>query len=65
MHNGIKTEKIRLSTGAIYTPEKGNPPVYPCSHCEKARQCAASFDVCPAYMDYEHMTAIYRRTVFD
>lgn len=69
MHNGIKNPSIELSTGEIYTPEKGKPPVYPCDKCKqqslvKWRQCNSGFGVCAAYMDYEHMNAVYKRAVF-
>lgn len=70
MHNRIAIQTIKLSTGETYTPQKGKPPVSPCLNCkeqslEKWGACNAGFGVCAAYMDYEHMNAIYRVTVFD
>lgn len=69
MKNKIKS--ITLSTGEIYTPEKGKPPVYPCLTCKnktpaKFVECffSCTCDVCDAYMDYEYMLAVYKTTVF-
>lgn len=62
--------RIELSTGKIYTPEKGKPPISPCTNCKekdlaKWGACNAGFGVCAEYMDYEHMNAAYKRTVFE
>lgn len=70
MHNGIKNQTIELSTGETYTPENGKPPAIPCRACkektpEKWGDCNRGYRVCAAYMDYEHMNAVYRTTVFD
>ena len=67
MHNGIEPKKVTLSTGEVYTPQKGKPPVYPCLTCppEKLRKCLLDYNVCSVYMDYEHMNAIYKTAVFD
>ena len=64
-----KIQSITLSTGDIYTPEKGKPPVCPCTTCKekslaKFGECNSGFGVCAAYMDYEHMNAVYKTTVF-
>ena len=60
-------QKVTLSTGEVYTPRKGKPPVYPCLTCppDKLKKCQINYDVCSAYMDYEHMNAVYKTTVFD
>ena len=60
---------ITLHDGTTYTPEKGKPPVCPCRNCKdldsrKWGECNSGFGVCPGYMDYEHMNAVYKRTVF-
>ena len=69
MHNGIQIQSIELSTGETYTPQKGRPPVNPCLTCKdkdlaKWGECNAGLGVCAAYMDYEHMNAVYKTTVF-
>lgn len=61
---------IKLSTGEYYKPKKGEYPACPCDECKyrdiaKWRACNAGFGVCAAYMDYEHMKAVYRLTVFE
>ena len=60
---------IVLSTGEAYTPQKGRPPVNPCLTCRdkdlaKWGECNSGYGVCAAYMDYEHMNAVYKRAVF-
>lgn len=72
MHNGIKIETIKLRSGALYTPEKGKEPVYPCRACDDSKRDACEkmcllhpCYVCDDYMDYEAMLCVYRRTVFD
>ena len=64
--NGIPIQTIKLSTGELYTPERGKPPIRPCYSClpEKRLKCMESLSVCDEYMDYEHANAIYRTTVF-
>ena len=39
--NGIPIQTIKLSTGELYTPERGKPPVRPCYSClpEKRLKC--------------------------
>lgn len=69
MHNNIKIPIITLSTGETYTPEKGKAPVNPCAKCKervaaKWGQCNSGWGVCAAYMDYEHMKAVYKTAVF-
>lgn len=65
--NGIQIKTFRLSTGELYTPEKGKPPVRPCHSCplEKRLKCMDSLSVCDEYMDYEHANVIFVTTVFD
>lgn len=63
-------QSITLSNGRKWTPEKGKPPVPPCQACKeidrrKWGSCYSGFGVCPAYMDYEHMNAVYRLTIFE
>ena len=69
MQNARQIRSIQLSTGEIYTPKKGCPPVSPCLSCKdkdlrKWGECNTGFGVCAAYMDYEHMNAVYKTTVF-
>lgn len=65
--NGIPIQTIKLSTGKLYTPEKGKSPVVPCYSCplEKRLKCMNYISICSEYMDYEYANAIYRTTVFD
>lgn len=61
---------ITLSDGRKWTPKKGCPPVSPCERCKEIDKrkwgaCNSGFGVCAEYMDYEHMNAVYRITVFD
>lgn len=69
MHNDIENPTITLSTGETYTPKKGKPPVCPCIECKQKSlaewgACNSGFGVCAAYMDYEHMNAVYKKAVF-
>ena len=61
---------IILSDGSAWAPKKDKPPISPCEKCKdidkrKWGECNSGFGVCAEYMDYEHMKAVYRITVFD
>ena len=70
-YSGDRTaNSIELSTGKTYAPEKGKPPIRPCTACKEKNlakwgECNSGFGVCADYMDYEHMNAAYRLAVFD
>lgn len=65
MHNGIPIQTVQLSTGELYTPKKGERPEYPCRGCHKFDECLTNHSICDGYNDYEHMLAVWKRTVFD
>lgn len=63
-------QEITLSDGRKWVPEKGKPPICPCGKCKDVDKrkwgvCNSGFGVCAEYMDYEHMNAVYRTTVFN